>query len=144
MISELSESLENYLEAIYEICLEQPAARPKNVASHMQVSNPSVTGALRALNERELINYTPFGLITLTEKGQKMARSISRRHKVLLRFLMDILGVDEDEANEAACRMEHAISPEIQHRLATLVDHLESHPQGPIHWTNEEGFASNS
>jgi DtxR family Mn-dependent transcriptional regulator len=126
MRNQLSESLENYLEAIYEICCEKPAARPKDVAEAMQVSNPSVTGALKALTERQLIDYTPFGLITLTDRGQTMARGVSRRHRLLSEFLVDILGIECKEADEAACRMEHGISPAILERLSKLVSELKA------------------
>ncbi len=133
----LSESLENYLEAIYEICLELPAARPKDISEALAVSGPSVTGALKALSERGLIDYAPFGLITLTEEGLKYARGVSRRHGVLRRFLVDILSVDAEEADAAACRLEHGISPLIFERLTALLDHLEVGGEPSVRWSDK-------
>ncbi len=139
MKNRLSESLENYLEAIYEICLEYPAARPKDIAGVLEVSGASVTGALKALSERNLIDYAPFGLITLTENGLQYARGVSRRHGVLRRFLVDILSIDTEEADAAACRLEHGISPVILERLTALVDYLETDGMPSVYWSAKQG-----
>ena len=75
----LSASLEDYLEAIYHIVAEKQAARTKDISQRLKVNNSSVTGALRALAERQLVNYAPYEVITLTASGKKIARDIVRR-----------------------------------------------------------------
>ncbi len=70
----LSASLEDYLEAIFQIVAEKPAARVKDIAKKLNVAGPSVTGALQALTERKLINYAPYELITLTPKANRWPR----------------------------------------------------------------------
>ncbi len=105
----LSESLEDYLEVILKLEQAQKVARAKDIAEKMNVQRGSVTGALKNLKEKKLINYEPYSFITLTPKGKKLAREITRRHAVLKDFLSNVLQIDTETAEATACRMEHAI-----------------------------------
>ncbi len=120
----LSASLEDYLEAIYNLSADQSVARSKDIAQALAVSCASVTSALRTLAEKKLINYKPYGYITLTDRGRKVAGRVVRRHDILQQFFADVLGVDADTAQEAACKTEHAMEPEITARLTAFVDFL--------------------
>ncbi len=128
--STLSASLEDYLEAIYNIIRENQAVRAKDIAERLGVSNASVTGALRTLAKREYLNYEPYGVITLTPEGEKIAREIARRHQILKDFLVKVLWVDVDEADEAACKMEHGIPPGLVDRLIDFIEFIEVCPLG--------------
>jgi DtxR family Mn-dependent transcriptional regulator len=138
---EISDSLENYLEAIYRIVSEHQVARPKDIARNMQVSNSSVTGALRSLADKNLVNYEPFELITLTPQGRAIAKGVSRRHRVLHMFLREILGIEEAEADDVACKMEHSLSATALHRLSCFLDFLETCPMGGVAWVEGFGFS---
>ena len=72
----LSKSLEDYLEVIYHIVVVEQAAKAKDIAQKMQVKASSVTGALRQLAERDLVNYSPYDQITLTRKGMEVAQDV--------------------------------------------------------------------
>lgn len=120
----LSASLEDYLEAIYNLSAEQSVARSKDIARVLEVSCASVTSALRTLSEKKLVNYKPYGYITLTEKGRKVAGRVVHRHDILKQFFADVLGVDPAMAHEAACRAEHTMEPEIMSRLTTFINFL--------------------
>ncbi|MHC4552263.1 MAG: metal-dependent transcriptional regulator [Planctomycetota bacterium] len=120
----LSASLEDYLEAIYHLSQGPEGARSKDIAQKLAVSRASVTGALRTLAERGLVNYRPYGQITLTEQGRSLAAHVARRHEVLNRFFAEVLGADADLAHRAACRAEHALGPEITPRLTAFVDYV--------------------
>lgn len=120
----LSASLEDYLEAIYNLSADQSVARSKDIARVLGVSCASVTSALRTLAEKKLVNYKPYGYITLTDKGRKVAGRVVRRHDVLKQFFAGVLGIDADMAHEAACRAEHTLEPEITSRLTTFIDFL--------------------
>jgi len=122
----LSDSLEDYLEAIFHIEQAKQAARAKDIAGRLKVKGSSVTGALQALARRKLINYSPYDLITLTEKGREAARDVVRRHAVLRRFFVEVLDADTEEAEVGACRMEHALPPGIRMRLIRFVEYLSS------------------
>ena len=136
----VSASLEDYLEAIFHTVDTKGAARAKDIVQRMGVNNSSVTQALRLLSEKELVNYTPYDLITLTESGEKIALDVVRRHQVLRRFLLEVLGLPEPEADEGACRMEHAISGPILERLVQFVDYFETCPLNGVRWDENIGF----
>ena len=106
----LSSNMEDYLEAIFHISQAKQAARAKDIADRLMVNKSSVTGALRSLSEKGLVNYAPYDIITLTTKGKKLAVEIVRRHEALKEFFIKILLIDKDEAEETSCRVEHAVS----------------------------------
>jgi Mn-dependent DtxR family transcriptional regulator/Fe2+ transport system protein FeoA len=130
----LSASMEDYLEAIYHIVSEKKAARAKDIAVRMAVNSASVTGALRLLADKGHINYAPYDVITLTPEGETLARDIVRRHEILKDFFTKILDVNEQEAEDNACKMEHAISPLIIDRLVRFVEFIQVCPRGGEEW----------
>ena len=126
----LSASLEDYMEAIYHVVEEKRAARPKDISNRLNVSSSSVTGALRALASRELINYAPYDVVTLTDEGHQVAQEIVRRHEALQDFFVKVLSVSEDLAANAACEMEHAVPRELLERFIRFVDFVDMCPRG--------------
>ena len=130
----LSASQEDYLEVIFHIVAEKQAARAKDIARRMAVNNSSVTGALRILAEKGYINYAPYDLVTLTPEGLTHARDIARRHEVLCDFFVKVLGIEETEADDTACKMEHALSANILNRLISFVEFIETCPRGADAW----------
>lgn len=107
----LTPSLEDYLEVIYHIIEEKQAARVKEIAKRLNVNNSSVTGALKSLSSKGFLNYSPYDVITLTEQGRAVAVYVIRRHEVLKQFFTDILCIDPETADDAACKMEHEVTP---------------------------------
>jgi DtxR family Mn-dependent transcriptional regulator len=130
----LSASLEDYLEAIFWIVREKQAARARDIAKRLDVGRSSVTGALHALAERTLINYAPYDLITLTEKGKSIAEDVVRRHEVLRDFFVKVLAVGADDAEAAACKMEHAIPEGVLRRFLEFVEFMDRCPRGGTNW----------
>jgi len=130
----LSSNMEDYLEAIFHISEEKQAARAKDIADRVMVNKSSVTGALRSLSEKGLVNYAPYDIITLTAEGKKLASEIVRRHEALKEFFVKILLIDKDEAEEASCRVEHAVSKNIIDRLVHFVEFMEICPRGGKEW----------
>ena len=126
----LTPSLENYLEAIFHIVKQKSAARAKDIARRLGVSNSSVTNALRALAARQLVNYAPYDIVTLTADGRRMAADVVRRHRVLRDFFVEVLGLAGEEAEEAACRMEHVLSEAVEDRLRRLLGFLRDRRGG--------------
>lgn len=127
-MQDLSASLEDYLEAIFHIEDSKQAVRAKDIADRMRVRGSSVTGALNQLARRDLVNYSPYELVTLTRKGRQAALDVVRRHEALKDFLTGVLGVEEPMAEECACRMEHSVPKQILDRLAGFVEFLASCP----------------
>ena len=134
----LSESLENYLETIYLLVEEKTVARSKDIADRMHVNRSSVTGALQALRDREMVNYEPYGYVTLTKRGKEAAKKVLRRHVALRNFFVGVLAIEEDEADEVACRMEHGISKHVVDRVIKFADFVEECPRAGATWI--EGF----
>jgi DtxR family Mn-dependent transcriptional regulator len=120
--SNLSSSLEDYLEAIFNISEEFNIARSKDIAKSLGVSRASVTGALRVLKEKGLANYKPYDYVTLTETGQATAAEIAKKHKILKSFFTDVLGIEPNTAHEAACKAEHALGPGIISKLLCFIE----------------------
>lgn len=140
-IPALSESLEDYLEAIYHIERDARVARAGDIASRLGVSRPSVTGALRLLAERELIHYAPYSNITLTPEGRRVAAAVARRHGILRDFLEKVLSVPPDDAERAACRMEHVLEAPVMSRFLEFARYIAACPRRSADWVRGFGFA---
>ncbi len=143
MVSEtpesLSASLEDYLEVIFHLEKSNRVARAKDIADQMNVQRASVTGALRALAGRGLINYSPYSYITLTQAGRHIAQEIIRRHDTLKEFFMTALQMASEDAEANACRIEHAIDPVAIERLVRFLEFLKLCPRVGEGWF--EAFA---
>lgn len=139
---ELSASLEDYLETIFFLSREDGKARPKNIAERMQVRAASVTGALKILSEKGLVNYAPYASVTLTESGREIARGIANKHEALLHFFTQVLGIEAREAEEFACSMEHTIPDHILQRFVRFAEYTEKCPHFNAAWQDsaEEYF----
>ena len=123
----LSASQEDYLEAIFNLSNSGTVARSKDIAEAVGVARSSVTGALKALADKQLINYKPYGHITLTDQGLLLAAAVAKKHDVIESFFVDVLGVDADIAQKAACRAEHSLGPKIINRLLDFIEFVTHH-----------------
>lgn len=125
MATELSPTLEDYLRAIYHIENEQRVTRPRDIARTQNVAASTVTAAIHSLAEKGLINYEPYGLITLTETGRATAQQLADRHLIIKDFLERILGLGPDRAESTACGMEHAVDSQALERLLCFLAFME-------------------
>ena len=106
-----TKSMEDYLEAILMIQEEKGVCRSVDIANHLSFSKPSVSVAVRNLEQDGSITRSRDGSILLTPKGEAIARDILERHRFLTAFFVSI-GVDPEVAENDACGMEHSISDE--------------------------------
>ncbi len=113
----LSASQEDYLEAILNVADGSGMARSTDIAVSLGVAKPSVTGAIKLLAHRGLVNYKPYGCVTFTQKGFSQAGRVAQRHEIIKSFFMDVLGVDAAVAQKAACKAEHLLGPVIISRM---------------------------
>ena len=109
MTTQLTESLEDYLEAIAELIAVEGHAHAKEIAAKLNVKMPSVTGALRQLEKMGCIVYNTHYPVQLTEKGRIIAEDVIHHHGVLKKFFSEILGLPLEKASETACRLEHIV-----------------------------------
>ncbi|MDD5063231.1 MAG: metal-dependent transcriptional regulator [Phycisphaerae bacterium] len=141
----LSASLEDYLEAIFNLAGESNVARSKEIARALGVSKASVTSALRILKGKGLANYKPYNYVTLTESGKRSAAEIVRKHNILSSFFIDILGVEKNAAQKAACRAEHTLGPEVIARLLSFIEFVSKNGKKGHEFTDKfERFYKNS
>ena len=115
----MQESPEDYLETIYTLSLHSSEVRSIDVARHLGYSKPSVSVAMKRLRENGYVNMDDNNLLTLTESGLAIARSIYERHQVISGYLMSI-GVSEETALKDACRIEHVLSEETFHKIKEI------------------------
>ena len=130
----LTPTMENYLEAIYNLDNEKRGVRVKDIAKRLGVKMPTVTNMLKTLNDRGMVNYERYEYLELTEKGADVGEEIDRRHQILRNFLTDILGIDFDKADEEACSMEHAVGPATMDRLVAFMEFIQSCPRTGDNW----------
>jgi len=117
----LSESMEDYLEAIFNLIRENGSARVTDIANQLEIAASSVNQGLKKLNQEGLVTQEKYGPIKLTEAGLKTAEKIRCKHKILYLFLNKTLGVSQKNADQDACSIEHALSDESFNKL---VDYL--------------------
>ena len=122
--TKLSASLEDYLEAIFNLAGENNITRSKDIAKQLDVSRASVTGALRTLKKKGLVNYKPYDYISLTNSGRTAAADIANRHEILKSFFTDVLSVKLRVAQKAACKAEHALGPGIITKLLCFIEYV--------------------
>ncbi|MGB9595614.1 MAG: metal-dependent transcriptional regulator [Candidatus Poribacteria bacterium] len=122
----LTNSMEDYLEAISTLGQKKKYVRVKDIAKEMKVKMPSVTSALKVLAEKNLVHHEKYEYVELTEQGLAIANEIKNRHNLIVKFLTEVLKVDPDIADKDACGIEHSVSPVTVERLIKLVESMET------------------
>ncbi|MHB1469522.1 MAG: metal-dependent transcriptional regulator [Solirubrobacteraceae bacterium] len=121
---------EEYLQSLfwlYEAGLPMTGA---NVARAMQLSAPTVHEMIGRLERDGYITRGKDRTISFTESGSAHAESVVRRHRLIERFLTDVLGIPWDEVHEEAERLEHAMSPVLEERMRTAIGDAKTCPHG--------------
>ena len=126
----MNESSENYLESILILEQRNPSVRMSDIAAMLHVSKPSVNKAMGVLKDAGYIHQEVYGTIHLTESGRHYAQKVYSRHVLFKRFLMEVLEIDEQTAEEDACHMEHCVSDATMDKLRVfLTEALERNDQ---------------
>jgi DtxR family Mn-dependent transcriptional regulator len=121
---------ENYLKSIYHLSLNATSVSTNQLAALLNTKASSVTDMLKKLADKELINYTPYQGVTLTEPGEKIAVNIIRKHRLWEYFLVEKLNFKWDQVHEMAEEMEHISSNELIDRLDKFMDCPKYDPHG--------------
>jgi DtxR family Mn-dependent transcriptional regulator len=130
MPKELTSQAEEYLEAIFKLEQGEAGASTSGIAEELGIAQATVSGMLHRLREKGLLDYEPYGSISLTEEGRKEAAAVIRRHRLSERLLTDILGLPWDTAHQQACLLEHAITEEIAQAIETKLGEVRTCPHG--------------
>ncbi len=126
----LSQSVEDYLKAIYVLQSEGETATTTRIANALGVSSASVTNMLKRLAKMNLLEHQSYKGAKLTEAGKKIALEILRHHRLLELYLKDVMGYSWDEVHDEAENLEHHISEQFEERIAELLNHPAYDPHG--------------
>ena len=121
---------ENYLIAIQTLHDENVRCIPARIAERMAVSAPTVTEALKRMSRDGLAEYATGQEVTLTDNGRELALRLMRRHRMVERWLTDVLGLDWATAHEEAHELEHAVSDLVAERLWQSMGRPDACPHG--------------
>ena len=123
-------AIQDYLGAIYDLAGSDKPVIGARLARYMHLSAPSITEALRRMQKDGYVRMGGKKQIRLTSKGLGIAETMARRHRLLERWLTDVLGLDWARAHDEAHRLEHALSPVVEEKLAQLLGMPSTCPHG--------------
>jgi DtxR family Mn-dependent transcriptional regulator len=129
-ITELTQSMENYLKVIFEISEHADRATTSSIAERMGIAAPSVTAMIKKLADLRLVSHEPYQGVKLTAVGEKAAAEVVRHHRLIEKYLAEALGVPWDQVHDEAERLEHVISEDLEDRIANALGHPATDPHG--------------
>jgi len=132
---------EEYLQSMYWLWEAGLPITGANIARAMQLSPPTVHEMIGRLEEDGYVTRAEDKSLVFTDEGRREAQQVCRRHRLIERFLTDVLGIEWDEVHEEAERLEHAISPELEERMLVAIGDAKTCPHGHpiVEGAREEG-----
>ncbi len=125
-----TETVEDYLKAIFELVTRNGAASTSTLAQRLGVAAPTVSAMLKRLASDDLVARTGVHAVTLTEHGTRHALAVVRRHRLIEEFLVTALDVPWDAVHAEAEILEHAVSDGLLERIDTYLDRPTHDPHG--------------
>ncbi len=139
-MSDATVAEEEYLQTIFWLMEAGLPITGANIAKAMQLSPPTVHEMIKRLEKDGYVTRSADKILHLTEEGRVEAEQITRRHRMIERFLTDVLGIPWDEVHEEAERLEHAMSPVLEERMRAAIGEANTCPHGhPIDGVREQG-----
>jgi DtxR family Mn-dependent transcriptional regulator len=123
-----SRTIEDYLKALYILSRNGKPVSTTEIAEHFKIAPASVTEMLKKLAKKGYVKYSPYHGAHLTNKGLQIAEKITRKHRLLERFLHDVLRIGKDKVHVEACEMEHALSDDAEESLCRFLNHPDKCP----------------
>ncbi len=133
-MKKVTTSIEDYIEAIYEITRGGRGARVKDIAAKLGVTYPSISGILKKLVDMGLVTHERYGNVFLTREGEKLGKDIAERHQILFDFMHRILRIPKETAEADACGMEHSMSPQTRDAFLSFIRFVQTCPKGVPSW----------
>ena len=127
----ITATIEDYLERILLLSEVGGHARVTEIAKLLGIRKASVTEMISKLKANGYVDFEKYGTITLTEKGRKIAIEVKERHDILKSFLI-LIGVNEDDASNDCCVMEHNLSEETIEKLKVFIEFLQEKNQKDV------------
>lgn len=117
----ISASMQDYLETILEIEKKEESVRITDIAKKMNIAKASVNQTVKKLKSMGLVRHQTYGPVELTKSGKELALKVRERHVLIKKFLVNVLEVDPNIAEEDACLMEHVVSRQTMERLTIFL-----------------------
>jgi DtxR family Mn-dependent transcriptional regulator len=121
-------SVEDYLKTVYILSRNGSSANTSEISRTMKIAPASVTEMLKKLAEKGYVKYSPYHGTTLTDDGRRIAEKVTRKHRLLERFLHDVLKIDNVKVHSQACEMEHSLSDDAEESLCRFLRHPDQCP----------------
>ena len=119
-------STQDYLKAIYNIARNGDLVSTTEISQKLNVAPASVTEMLKKHSDDDYIKYEPYKGSIQTVKGLREAQKVTRKHRLLEKWLSDVLHIGKDKVHTQACQMEHALSDEAEESLCRLLKHPDT------------------
>jgi len=118
----LSENIEEYLETLYKLSQGKKLVSTSSISRELRIAPASATQMLQRLAKMGFVDYSPYKGAKLTTKGYMIAEKVIRKHRLLERFLYDMLKLKQEKVHHQACEMEHALSDDAERALCQLLN----------------------
>ena len=128
----LSENIEEYLEVIYDYSDNKSYVSTTTISKSLNIAPGSVTQMLKKLEKEGYVKYEPYKGVMLSFEGYKIAKKIKRKHRILEKFLTDVLNIKKENVHKQACDMEHSLSDEAERAMCHLMEHPDKCPDNLI------------
>ncbi len=139
-MSQLIDTTEMYLRTIYELLEEGITPRRARIVERLHQTGPTVSQTVARMERDGLLTIDDERLIQLSPEGHAAAVDVMRKHRLVERLLLDIIGLDIALVHDEACRWEHVVSPAVEERLVVLLGDPHTSPYGnPIPETGDRG-----
>jgi DtxR family transcriptional regulator, Mn-dependent transcriptional regulator len=139
----MSISTDEYLEALYNLSREKEPVSTSAISKRLDIAPASVTEMMHKLTAEGYVNYSPYQGVTLTRKGYRLAEKMTRKHRLLEKFLHDVLKIGNEKVHKEACEMEHALSDETARAMCQALKAPDSCPDdGQLIPPCDLGFSS--
>jgi DtxR family Mn-dependent transcriptional regulator len=126
----LSDSIQDYLKAIYSLASEESRVSVTDLAKRQGVSSASASAMVKKLAALELVVHEPYRGVALTPAGEKIALEVIRHHRLLELYLAETLGLSIDAVHDEADRLEHVLSEELEERIDQALGFPTVDPHG--------------
>ncbi len=120
--SAISKNIEEYLEILYKLSPNGEQVSTSQISENLKISPASVTQMLKKLADMKYVEYSPYKGAILTDTGLKLAKRVTRKHRLLERFLCDVLKIKKNKIHQQACEMEHSLSDDAERALCHLLE----------------------
>lgn len=124
----LSANIEEYLETIYKLSQKDGDVKTSKISKDLGITQASVSEMLKKLDKMDYVKYSQYKGVKLTDKGLKAAQKVTRKHRLLERFLHDILKLKDNLLHDQACEMEHSLSDEAERAMCQVLEYPDKCP----------------